>query len=288
LSSQPGSTVVPLPNLFVIAAANEAVFPARFEQLCGRVAPDHAGTLRGFCERVLGQARVSINMTTGRLTFFLADGRHLNPYELAKKLAPEQTEEKLRALQGEEWYEKRVTFDRWFERGEELRYGALNIGGAGLEYYGRFCVVFDRLLSEASWQTAYLPGNSLMLYVTGTAGSHSVDDDAVRRDAASPGQRHQLAAIKHADHVAGTAEKDWPAMVCSKDVFVEAVFLGAATPSGVEEIRIAQERSRRFAELLAATFSGTLEKGEMEEARAWPGALAALDAAGLLDRVREV
>ncbi|MFS8066506.1 MAG: hypothetical protein ACMG6S_09055 [Byssovorax sp.] len=150
-----------LPNLFDLAAANEARFPDRFESLCGGAPASLAAVLRGFSDHVEQEARVSVNMTTGKLQFFLRDGRHTNPYEVARKLAPADPEAKLRQLQ-DVWYEKRIAFDRHFERGEEFRYGAVNIGGDGLaDDYGRLCVVFARDATSAAWKTAYLPGNSL-------------------------------------------------------------------------------------------------------------------------------
>ena len=54
------------------------------------------------------------------------------------------------------YYERRVSFDRSFSHGECFLYGALNIGGAGVDY-GVFCVV---LTGEATGprSTAFVPG----------------------------------------------------------------------------------------------------------------------------------
>lgn len=277
-----------LPNLFAWAAANEALFPARFEKACGEASAPRAAALRGFGDHVAREARVSVNMTTGKLQFFLRDERLLNPHEVARKLAPADPEAKLRELQGV-WYEKRVVFDRHFERGEEFIYGAVNIGGDGLrDDYGRFCIVFTQDVTSTTWTTAYLPGNSLELYVGSPATGHRVDDAKVQDEAAPHAQRHRLAALKHEDQLEATPEAGWPAMLCAGKIFVEVIFLGEAKPAGVEEIRIARSEERRLYDMIPDYFRSKLDPVAEHEAASFAEILDALESHDMSDRVKGV
>jgi hypothetical protein len=237
---------------------------------------------------VAREARVAVNMTTEKVRFFLQDGRYLNPHEVARKLAPSDPEAKLRELQ-KNWYEKRIAFDRHFEHGEAFRYGTVNIGGDGLpDDYGRFCVVFKRDVTSSAWSTAYLPGNSLELYVIGPKDGHLVDEAKVREDVAPHAQRHQLVAIKHANELEATPEAGWPAMLCSGKTFVEAVFVGEATPDGVEEIRLDRTEARRLYGMIKDHFRGKLDRGAESEAANFAEILDALEDLGMSDLVRRV
>jgi hypothetical protein len=77
-------------------------------------------------------------------------------------------------------------------------------------------------------------------------------------------------------------------MLCSDTAFVEAIFTGDALLSQIEEIRILLSHTRRFAELLSATYSDELIEGEQEEAESYVRLMERLEADNLLERMREV
>jgi len=196
--------------------------------------------------------RVAINMRLSVLAGFLEQGRHLNVYEWATAEAARtgaKREGVLRAKLGR-FYERLMAFEAGFERGEEFRYGALNMEGCGVCHYGEFCTVYRSDFPAAS-EVAYLRGDSLRKYVSADA---KVDDVAVRRDAAPHGRRQCLATMKHSADVVSTEQSRWPDLLCSNSDhapdFVEAVFVGEATCAGLQAARVPQgEHDRYFADL---------------------------------------
>lgn len=110
----------------------------------------------------------------------------------------------------------------------------------------------------------------------------------VRDDAGPHAQRHRLAALKHADQLEATQEADWPAMLCAGKIFVEVVFLGEATPTDVEEIRIARSEERRLYDMITEHFRGKLDPSSENEAASFAEILDALENQNMSDRVKGV
>jgi hypothetical protein len=276
------------PNLFDMAMANAPSLQARFEKLCGDMLA-RSEIICAFCQAIEQDARVSVNMTTSKLGLFLEDRTYLNPHEVARKLSAgssETPDEVLRRLQGPTYYGKRVAFDRYFEDGEQFRYGALNLGGDGAVYYGKFCVVFERGATSA-WRCAYVPGNSLELYVAGPETGHRVDDAAVARDAATHAERHRLAALKHG-HEVETSASSWPSTLCSATVFVEAIFTDQPKVEHVDEVRVSRAELRRLGGLLLKQAMGSLAAAEQMEALAFIDLRRRLEAEGMMNRMKGV
>ncbi len=225
-------------DLFALADENRPRLDARWTELIqSRPNDSSRGALQNF-QAVVRDARLSINMTSTKLRSFMERGEHINPYELARwraSVSGTDAEAELRSQQAEH-YDRRVCFDRSFVRGEEFRYAALNLGGLGLNYYGGVCVVFSPKVFE-DWRVAVVPGNSLDLYVTPASGAR-LDEAQLRYDVGAHDRRHTVAALKHADDDL-TDETRWPSVLCDgNNSFIEAIFVGRATPALVEEIRV--------------------------------------------------
>ena len=93
---------------------------------------------------VLARGRVAINMSTPNLKRFLEQGHWLNIYEAVAKedklKGKDLNHEVRKRLQG--FAEPRQALDKLFRFRRNTHYASLNLGGAGPQRYGFFCVVF--------------------------------------------------------------------------------------------------------------------------------------------------
>jgi hypothetical protein len=246
-------------NLFETARANDESLKTRFEALLADAEGDSRDALQRFSERVERDGRISLNMRLSGLLGFLVADRHQNIHEWATEEAGLTGRPKDEVLQEKlgPYCPRRVAFDGHFEDGEQFRYGSLNIGGAGLSHYGEFCSVLGVHVSVDRAEVAYLKGDSLETYVSADG---TVDDDAVREDAASHNRRQCLATLKLSEAVPTTPPETWDSLLCSDDRndFVEAVFTGETRPADVETVRIGcTDHDRYFDDLFEST-RGTL------------------------------
>ena len=154
-------------NLFEIARKNAAELDDRFSALSSTASPGFGSSLQKFSDLVQHHGRVTINMRPMSFLSFLVNGCHQNMYEWAQSRAAESgrpVEEIIQERLGD-FYGKRTSFDRSFLNGEAFRYGALNIGGAGVSVYGDYCLVIKNQLCEATHASAYLRSDSLKTYL---------------------------------------------------------------------------------------------------------------------------
>ncbi|HWM95266.1 MAG TPA: hypothetical protein VN493_31215 [Thermoanaerobaculia bacterium] len=223
-------------DLFAIAAENTDTLERNVTALLAGIPPAHLDSLTRYSDTIQRDSRISVNMLQTMISSFLSLQQHWNMYEWAHsmaKLSSRAPEEILRERLGD-FYERRIAFDGRFVNGESFRYGALNIGGLGTWYYGEYCVVLKEEVSHRP-EVAYLRSDSLKTYMR---PGPAVDEEAIRRDAAPHTHRHCLALLKHAERAPSTEEPRWPAMLCSNDDYVEAIFTGQLTPDQVEAVRM--------------------------------------------------
>ncbi|SPF39519.1 hypothetical protein SBA4_2350006 [Candidatus Sulfopaludibacter sp. SbA4] len=242
-------------DLFEIAANNRDALEARFSALLSSASTDLAGTVQRFADTVLSHGRVSVNMRPMSLLSFLVLGFHQNIYEWSRSRGEESgrpAEEIIREKLGD-FYAKRVAFDRYFDKGETFRYGALNIGGPGATVYCDYCTILQNSASDNP-EIAYLRSDSLKTYFKADG---ALDEAALREDAAPHSHRHVCACLKCAPELSATAAAGWAALLCSNSDFVEAVFSTPTTPVDVESVRI---ESSQYRELFRYGFENFREK----------------------------
>ena len=104
----------------------------------------------------------------------------------------------------------------------------MNIGGIGAASYGQYCTVLADRLFTGCPDVAYLRSDSLNTYLR---PGPLVDEVAPGCDAAPHTHRHMLAAVKHGTQPCEMNENQWPALLCGRSDYIEAVFIGDATPS---------------------------------------------------------
>ena len=131
------------------------------------------------------------------------------------------------------------------------------------------------------------PDNSLELYVK-AATVLALDESGLRRDVAAPAQRHCLAALKHENDLPGTDALEWAEMICCRERFVEAVFVGDITPDRVKEFRVKRDEIVRLYDLGFNDMLGTLDPSDRAELDEFNKTMTKLETLGLAASIREV
>src|SRR6185436_12279443 len=225
-------------NLFQVARDNAESFSRRYESVRDAM-KETAFQLDRFVEAVWSEGRLAINMRPTVLLRLLALGRYQNVYDWADELVGRtgQSREELLRLRLKGYYDRRMAFDCFLEQGERLRYGALNLGGLGAVYFGDYCLVFGEAFAEGLADLSYLWADSLETYLMPDC---MVDELGLRRDACPHSHRHFLAALKHGAKAVTLAEHRWPALICSRAGFIEAIFVGSVAPADLQAVRMDQ------------------------------------------------
>lgn len=248
-------------NLFQVARENAEALLRRFE-LVRDAMEEGASRLDRFAAAVRSEGRLSVNRRSKDLLRFLAlEGSLHSAWEWAEKLASRtgQSEEELLRLWLKDYYDRRTAFDRFLEQGERFRYGALNLGGLGVVDFGGYCLIFRKDFTEGLDDLAYLWANSLETYLLPGC---VVDEAGLRRDACPHSHRYVLAVLKHGTEAVGLAEDRWPALVCSRHGFIEALFLGSPTPADLQAVRMDRSEYDLYMDSLVDAALGRL--GEMD------------------------
>ena len=251
---------MPLVDLFDLADENARRLDDRFRALEAGSPPPDPGDLRRFEEAVTKHGRVALNMRPWIAAEFVRTGKYLNMNDAVREdaaLSGRPENELLRERLGR-FYQKRVSFDATFDDGCRFQYGVLNIGSAGPRSYGLFCFVLKKTFPKAGDRVAYLKRDSLNGYV---ADDGRVDTGSLHGDLAPHSHRHRLAALKHSDDL-DTRRADWPAMLCSDDDYVEAIFVADLGKTRVSEIRIARSDYESLWELCFRAHGRRLSDGE--------------------------
>jgi hypothetical protein len=85
-----------------------------------------------------------------------------------------------------------------------------------------------------------------------------VDEAGLRSDTCPHSHRQFLAALKHGADAATLGEDRWPALVCSRDGFIEAIFLGVPVPADLQAVRMDQLDYELYSDYLLDAALGRL------------------------------
>jgi hypothetical protein len=226
-------------NLFQLARDNAKTFSQRYEAVRDAMGVA-ASKLDRFVATVQNVGRLAVNMRPTILLRFLAlEGGYHNAYEWAEELERRsgQPREELLRLRLRDYYERRMAFDRFVGEGQRLRYGALSLGGLGATNFGDYCLVFREAFAAELAELAYLRADSLETYLLPGC---VVDEAGLQRDVCPHSHRHFLAALKHGAEATVLTEDRWPALVCSRHGFIEAIFVGNPSPADLQAVRMDQ------------------------------------------------
>ena len=137
--------------------------------------------LHGF-ESVIKHARVSINMSMGKLVRFLEHGEWLNIYEAVAVMTGSSGVERDRIVRSRlhRFDEARMSIETFLGFSSDVHYGALNLGGAGdYSKHGVCCVVFPL---KGSWShvTCFL-GDSIRSCFPRASGKILDEEEILKR-----------------------------------------------------------------------------------------------------------
>lgn len=246
-------------DLFASAAVNADALFQRFNSLMDGTAEEARPVLRQFAQKVQDEGKISINMRLSVLLRLVSLGEHQNVYEGADSQAAQSSltrEEILRERLGS-YYERRIAFDRHFERGEQLRYGALNLGSLGALRYGEYCAVFSPAFAAGLSELAYLALDSLNSYML---PGPAVDVDRLQQDICLHSHRHYLATLKYAADVCCLPEELWSGLLCSQADYIEAIFVGNLQPESLQVVRMPQVDFEIYFHFAFEEFRGRLSE----------------------------
>lgn len=248
-------------DLFEIARANALSLSEQFDNLKRNAEPCHAVKLLSFAKKVLDRGCISINMRPSVAAELLTDGRYLNMHQWAEEqsaLCGRSVEQIMREKLGP-YHDRRLAFESTFSRGQDLQYGALNIGGTGTTHFGQFCVALSQSFPPVHDDVAYLKTDSLTGYVD---GSGRMSETGLRKDVAPHSHRHCLAVLKHAADIPRCGEDEWANMMCSDHSYIEAIFVAEVSREFIQEIRLAADEYTRLWNLAFSDFTRELNEGE--------------------------
>lgn len=244
-------------NLFQVALDNAETFSQRYESMRDAVGGE-APKLDRFVAAVQSEGRLAVNARPRVLRRFLTiEGGYQNIYERAAELERKsgQTLDELIRLQLGAYYDRRMAFDRFVGQGEQHRYGALNLGGLGAVHFGAYCLVFKEAFAEGLAELAYLWDDSLKTYLLPGC---VVDEVSLQRDACPHSARQFLAAVKHGLEAKSLDEEFWPALICSRRGFIEAIFISSPMPGDLQAVRMEQFDYELYSSLLVEAALGRL------------------------------
>jgi len=273
-------------NIFDIANQNLDNLKTQYKLLKERHEDqNNLDILSNFVKLVKNKWAFSINMGLGTLNIFLIAGRYKNVYELKKEQGGKLREVRKLEISDEQavkghlkgYYRSRVTFNRTVEDGEKFKYGALNIGGLGLERYGECCVVIKRKQSEEYSSLAFIKEDSLE-YVEGD----SVNIERLSQDIANRECVHALVALKHENEIGGFPFDEWASMICCDESYIEAITTDEIENGHIGSVRMSKTvYDRYFIDYLSKDFTSEISEEEMLKLRMLDGILKLLDARGI-------
>ncbi|HIJ83974.1 MAG: hypothetical protein HW380_1372 [Magnetococcales bacterium] len=240
----------PLLDLFALAKDNDNNVERQFLEASAGTSLQ-AEALSTMSQQILYSGKVTKNMHLGVLGDLLVNGKLENVHAWARNKAGsgnplDWLKEKIGWAYS--WHERRMLFEGYFVNGQEFLYGALNIGSLGATHYGNVSIVIDDVFLQNSPVT-YLEGDSLELFLD---SNDQLILPTLKKSISSQTQRHHLMAFKHRFRLDGTPQEDWPKMVCSKNEFVEVIFLQPLERSHITRVLIDAEFYNRLQDQLEA------------------------------------
>jgi len=198
----------------------------------------------------------------------LVSGRYKNIYEVKKDRKEQLTkmgkpsiprQEAIKKHLGEH-AEPRIIFDSTFEDGNELVYGALNIGGLGLTGFGPLCVVIKREQAERYSSLAFIKEDSEKYVV-----NDRVDLDRLKQDVSNKEHIPLLVALKHESDIERVRTDKWSSVICCARgkhdyVYVEAVTKDKILSTHIETVRMSEENYRVYTQYASEDYESEIDE----------------------------
>lgn len=253
-------------NIFDMSAQNSENLKRGYYSLEERYgARNYLTILRKFTRLIRNQWAVSINMRQWALNNLLIAGRYKNVYELKKEREEELTRVTKLGISVEQalekylrsYYKSRVSFDRTFEDGEKFNYGALNIGGIGLQRYGEYCAVIKRKRLEKYSSLAFVKEDSLNYVDKSRVNVEQLSQEIANRECV-----HLLAALKHENNIENISTDKWASMICCDKTSIEAITTDDILNKHIESVRMSKKDYLLYHDYLYKDFLSELSDPE--------------------------
>jgi len=256
-------------NLFDLADQNSDSLKKRCNSLEGRCRTRGSlNEFNNFIKRVISDWRICMNMRERVLNKVLVSGRYKNIYEVKKDRKEQLTkmgkpsiprQEAIKKHLGEH-AEPRIIFDSTFEDGNELVYGALNIGGLGLTGFGPLCVVIKREQAERYSSLAFIKEDSEKYVV-----NDRVDLDRLKQDVSNKEHIPLLVALKHESDIERVRTDKWSSVICCARgkhdyVYVEAVTKDKILSTHIETVRMSEENYRVYTQYASEDYESEIDE----------------------------
>lgn len=214
----------------LLAERDAAHVASRYEAVAKRHSDPLIADVKG---HIAASGRVSINCDAAALTAFLRDGLYKNRHQLVD-------DDKTYAGPGLAYRKRLEKFLGYGEEGKNIVYGGLNVGNAGSQFHGDFCIVFRREALEKNvsfmkYDSYHAFGSILM--ESGNPGKLEPGSRATWSNVS------ELAVVKLAENgmLDTLSVGDHPALsnaICNYADCIEAHVFGKLTPDHVQEIRV--------------------------------------------------
>ncbi len=251
-------------NLFLLAQTNAKNIVHKFDATLAEMPGHTANSVREFALWVQAESLISINIKLFILVDIINGGHYQNTYLWAQeqsRLSGRPPEELVQERLGD-YYEKRVAFDRAFEKGDQFIYGALNAGGVGLTSFAQYCVVLKRSFQsrvEELGEAVCLSGDSLKICFS----EDGLFDHAAVATAVAPfSERHRLAAHACASEVSSVEKERWPVLMFSQTRYFEVIFVGQVSIDSIGCVRLTENEYHAKWDLCFRNFGAKRSEAE--------------------------
>lgn len=206
-----------------------------------------------FINNIKNNWTISINMKLRNFNLFLISGNYKNIHKIKaeeKKILEEHFKSKISieiALKThlKKYFNLRILFDNLFEDGKLFKYGALNIGALGINYYGKFCIILDRSKLNNYSSLAFLKEDSLN-YIE---GKH-LNIKKLRKEIANKKCVYNLTIIKYLNDIFKNPPENWNYIICNDYNYIEAIIKDEILITHIKCVRIKKDDYDSYFELL--------------------------------------
>jgi len=254
-------------NLFNLAKQNSTRIKNKYIQLRSSLKNEVQEEKFDEIESILSKWRISLNLTLEILFKILQQGEYKNIFSVKKEELERllEIEEHMKITEKEavkrhlkNYYFPRVCFNQEFDKSENFKYGAFNIGGLGIEKYGEFCLIIKEefCLKHYSY-IAFLKEDSLSYFDMGKIEINKLAYDLSNRECAP-----NLTMIKYFDLFDGVNLESIPNIICNNKDYVEVIIEDKILIEHFQSIRLSKLNYNYFKDILYKAYISEAEKYE--------------------------
>ncbi|MCY2964798.1 MAG: hypothetical protein NT069_14370 [Planctomycetota bacterium] len=249
-------------NIFSLAFTNARVVRERFDELTAT-----HGKSKEIASWIEENARVSIN-AGWFVVRLIAEGQQLkNCHEVAQERAIREGIDRETALRAalQQYYGRRIAFDRHFLDGERFRYGGMNCGGLGQSKFGRLCLILQPHLLHDN-NSCLLAGDSLQVFFD-SAGRFLAEERY--QFIVSMSCRGCFASLERWPRLRSMSQDQWPIAILDPAAgptgYFEVVFSQDVGCDSLESVRISETEYTHAWEMVFSAYSNEVPNSTVSQ-----------------------